>query len=168
MCSTEHMLMFRGRRQLGRVSSTVLRGNGRLASGFINHRCTAYAKHALRSKPRLHSLLHLGWAMFNSKQLPDWSLYQQNQPKDFAQQAVLSAQLLSHYSAQWKDRQIYWMTRTRSRTERDILSNIIDSFDHSKVMLPRFPGKRTPKSSVYDSLKRALHALVIAPSGISL
>ncbi|CAK9073943.1 unnamed protein product [Durusdinium trenchii] len=101
------------------------------------------------------------------------SLYQQNQPKDFAQQAVLSAQLLSHYSAQWKDRQIYWMTRTRSRTERDILSNIIDSFDHSKVMLPRFPGKRTPKSSVYDSLKRALHALVhdwgkIMPSDVHL
>lgn len=77
------------------------------------------------------------------------------------EQAKLSAQLLHHYAVQWKDRQIYWMCRSRSRTEKDLLTCIIDSYDRGKVMLPRFPPGRTPKSSVYDSLKRTVHAFAL-------
>eukprot|EP00435_Cladocopium_sp_Y103_P018893 s3522_g4.t1 len=73
---------------------------------------------------------------------------------DFQEYARLSDELPFHYSQQWKDRQVYWLARSRSRTERDVITMIIDSFDHCKLMLPRFPNRRTPKSSVYDSIKR--------------
>ncbi|CAL1131997.1 unnamed protein product [Cladocopium goreaui] len=81
---------------------------------------------------------------------------------DFQEHTRLADELLFHYSQQWKDRQVYWLARSRSRTERDMMTMIIDSFDHCKLMLPRFPNRRSPKSSVYETIKRTSMTLTCA------
>ena len=74
--------------------------------------------------------------------------------KDFKEHAALSDLLLGHYTMQWKDREVYWMARTRAQGIGDLCCVIIDSYDHAKMMLPRFPRKRTPKSTTYETVKR--------------
>jgi hypothetical protein len=69
-------------------------------------------------------------------------------------QARYSNELLSHYTSQWRDREVYWLCRQRSRTVRDILCCIIDSYDKAKVALPTFPQRRVPKSQVYETIRR--------------
>lgn len=51
---------------------------------------------------------------------------------------------------------IYWLARQRSKTERDLFWIIIDSCDRAKVTLPRFPQKRTPKSTPYETVREKL------------
>ena len=70
--------------------------------------------------------------------------------KDFKVHAALCDELLGHYSAQWADRQVYWKARDRSSIQKDLLTIIIDSFDRSKVSLPKWPLNRTPKRTVYE------------------
>ena len=60
---------------------------------------------------------------------------------------------------QWRDRNIYWLARNRSRVERDVLCNIIDSYDKGKLCLPRWPNRRSPKSTTYELLKRRFSQL---------
>ncbi|CAL1142474.1 unnamed protein product, partial [Cladocopium goreaui] len=63
-------------------------------------------------------------------------------------------ELLAHYTSQWRDREVYWMCRQRSRSVKDILCCIIDSYDKAKICLPSFPQKRTPKAQVYETIRR--------------
>lgn len=76
--------------------------------------------------------------------------------KDFDEHAKLCNQLLSHYSDQYKDRLVYWAARARSSTEGDILCMIVDSFDRSKLQLPAWPLRRTPKRTVYETINSDL------------
>ncbi|CAL1156707.1 unnamed protein product [Cladocopium goreaui] len=76
--------------------------------------------------------------------------------KDFDEHAKLCNQLLSHYSDQYKDRLVYWAARARSSTEGDILRMIVDSFDRSKLQLPAWHLRRTPKRTVYETINSDL------------
>ena len=62
--------------------------------------------------------------------------------------------LLQHYSSQYLDRSVYWAARDRSSTQRDLLCVIVDTFDRSKLSLPRYPFDRTPKRTVYEMYLR--------------
>ena len=76
--------------------------------------------------------------------------------KDFAEHAKLCQQLLEHYHGQWLDRRVYWAARDRAALERDLICINIDSFDKSKLYLPKFPFNRTPKRTVYENCTRLL------------
>lgn len=77
--------------------------------------------------------------------------------EDFAVHAKKCDELLQHYSAQWRDREVYWSARDRSSIHGDLLTLIIDSFDRSKLYLPKFPFNRTPKRpAAYQAYHRHL------------
>lgn len=74
--------------------------------------------------------------------------------KDMKEHVYWSDCLLHHYSRTWQDRQIYWMARERAQRHNDLLVLILDSYDHAKVCLPRFPFGRTPKRPIYEQIRR--------------
>ena len=76
--------------------------------------------------------------------------------KDMAEHCQLSDRLLSHYFITFKDRQVYYLARERSKTHGDLLTMIVDSYDKAKVTLPRWPFGRPPKKTIYESVRRAL------------
>ena len=76
--------------------------------------------------------------------------------KDFKEHAKLCERLLRHYSSQYLDRQVYWRARQRSITTKDMLTVIVDTFDRSKLSLPKWPYHRTPKRTCYEMYLRAL------------
>ena len=76
--------------------------------------------------------------------------------KDFALHAQKCSELLAHYTAQWRDREVYWAARDRSALHGDLLTLIVDSFDRSKLFLPRFPFNRTPKRPIYQTCQKSL------------
>lgn len=78
------------------------------------------------------------------------------QLKDFVEHARLSDSLLAHYTQTWRDRECYWLSRSRSRIQKDLVTMIIDSYDKSKCLLPKFPKGRSPKRPLYDRLHRFL------------
>lgn len=52
---------------------------------------------------------------------------------------------------------MYWSARSRSQTpSSSFLAAIIDSYDKSKLCLPKFPYNRTPKRTCYELIKRLL------------
>lgn len=75
--------------------------------------------------------------------------------KDFKEHAKLCERLLRHYSSQYLDRQVYWRARQRSITAKDMLTVIVDTFDRSKLSLPKWPYQRTPKRTCYEMYLRA-------------
>ena len=77
------------------------------------------------------------------------------QHKDFKVHADLCDQLLSHYTAQWADRQVYWKARAFSASRKGMLCVIIDTFDRAKLSLPKWPYGRTPKRATYEITNRS-------------
>lgn len=75
--------------------------------------------------------------------------------KDFKVHADLCDQLLSHYTAQWADRQVYWKARAFSANRKGMLCVIIDTFDRAKLSLPKWPYGRTPKRATYEITNRS-------------
>lgn len=63
---------------------------------------------------------------------------------------------MEHYVKVWKNREVYWQARLRSSHERDMLTTIVDSYDKSKLLIPRYAWNRTPKRPVYEATKRDL------------
>lgn len=57
--------------------------------------------------------------------------------------------LLRHLAGQWADRSVYWQSRARAKTSRDILTMIGDGMDKSKYRLPRWTGGRAPVESFF-------------------
>lgn len=76
------------------------------------------------------------------------------QSEDIQEHLKYTDELLAHYTAQWRDREIYWMCRQRSRTVKDVFCCILDSYDKAKICLPAYPQKRTPKAQVYETIRR--------------
>ena len=62
--------------------------------------------------------------------------------------------MLAHLSLQWACRRVYWGAREESRKKRGTLAIIIDGYDHSKAMLPRWTSGRTPKGGAFDRVVR--------------
>ena len=62
--------------------------------------------------------------------------------------------LLAHLTRQWACRQVYWGARAESQKKRGLLTVILDGFDHSKAMLPRWTAGRTPKGGAFDRVLR--------------
>ena len=81
---------------------------------------------------------------------PDWPIINQ----DFLQHAKIADRLLGHYCQQWKNRESYWLARSRAQQVGDLCCMMIDSYDKAKCMLPKFPRGRTPKQVIYESVKR--------------
>lgn len=79
--------------------------------------------------------------------------------QDFNQEAKISDQLLAHFNQTWEDRQIYYMARERAKVQKDLMTVIIDSYDHAKMSLPKYPMARTPKRTVYEATRRDLFAV---------
>ena len=76
--------------------------------------------------------------------------------KDFKTHALKCDELLAHYTLMFRDREIYWLARDRSESQKDLLTMIIDSYDKAKVQLPRWPMNRTPKRPIYEATRSAL------------
>lgn len=74
--------------------------------------------------------------------------------KDFLQHAKIADRLLGHYCQQWKNRECYWLARTRAQQVGDLCCMMIDSYDKAKCMLPKYPRGRTPKQVIYEQVKR--------------
>ena len=84
-----------------------------------------------------------------------------NGSQDFTEEARISDMLFNHFTRTWKDRQIYYMARERAKVQKDLLTIIIDSYDHAKMCLPKYPmGGRTPKRTIYENTRR--HSLSLA------
>lgn len=64
---------------------------------------------------------------------------------DLSQHAKASDQYMRHLGGIFADRECYEQTKVRAKVQRDVLCCTIDSMDHSKFRLPRFPYGRTPK-----------------------
>ena len=81
--------------------------------------------------------------------------------EDFMRHAKLCDELLAHFTQQYRDREMYYLARERSRGRRDMLTAIVDSYDKAKIMLPRYPhGGRNPKKRDYEKSRRVLVWLV--------
>ncbi|CAL1162578.1 unnamed protein product [Cladocopium goreaui] len=78
---------------------------------------------------------------------------------DFRREAEISRQLFAHFTRTWRDRQIYWLAKERARVQQDLLVVIVDSYDHAKMSLPKFPNGRTPKRSLYENTRRTFLTL---------
>eukprot|EP00438_Fugacium_kawagutii_P009209 Skav234301 [mRNA] locus=scaffold2271:348814:349023:- [translate_table: standard] len=64
---------------------------------------------------------------------------------------------MNHFNRTWEDRQIYYMARERAKMQKDLLTLIIDSYDHAKMVLPKWPMmNRTPKRTIYEGTRRTL------------
>lgn len=82
--------------------------------------------------------------------------------EDFLDHARIADQLLGHYCQQQRNRECYWMARSRAQTVGDICCVIIDSYDRSKCMLPKYPhGGRSPKHPTYETIKSFLEVGLI-------
>ena len=66
--------------------------------------------------------------------------------KTLQRHAKYADQYMRHLSGVFADRQVYNQYKWRAIHQRDILCLIVDSMDHSKFRLPRFPQGRCPKS----------------------
>lgn len=64
---------------------------------------------------------------------------------DISQHARAADLYMRHLGGVFADRQCYGQTKVRAKMQKDILCCMIDSMDHSKFRLPRFPFARTPK-----------------------
>ena len=84
-----------------------------------------------------------------------------HQARNFETHAKLCDKLLHHFQETWADRMCYWLARDRAQKWGDILVAIADSFDKSKLHLPSWPYKRTPKRAVYEQLLRGLDCLML-------
>ena len=62
--------------------------------------------------------------------------------------------LHAHLRDQYRDREIYWSIRARARSERDVLSLIMDGMDHSKFGIPQWADGRMPKHTIVDKNTR--------------
>lgn len=82
--------------------------------------------------------------------------------KDFQEHARLSSRLLNHYTLQYKDRQVYYLARERSSLKKDLICLNIDSFDKSKISLPKYPFGRTPKKVIFEETRRILQLIKCA------
>ena len=49
---------------------------------------------------------------------------------------------------------MYYLARERAKTQRDMITIIIDSYDHAKMSLPKWPMMRTPKRSLFENTRR--------------
>ena len=74
--------------------------------------------------------------------------------QDFQQHADLCSELLMHYHTQYQNRLVYWSARERSQIHGDLLCLICDSYDKSKLQLPRWDWRRCPKRAVYETCLR--------------
>ncbi|CAK9035415.1 unnamed protein product, partial [Durusdinium trenchii] len=81
---------------------------------------------------------------------------------DFLTHAKLSDELLGHFVRQYRDRHIYYLARARARTQKDLLTLIIDSYDKAKCSLPKWCKSRAPKKSIYEATKRTAITLTCA------
>ena len=81
--------------------------------------------------------------------------------KDYMTHAKLSDQLLHHFTQSFRDREVYWLARERSKVQKDILVMILDTFDHAKLSLPKW--HRTPKRALYKNTRRTLdeHKIIV-------
>lgn len=70
--------------------------------------------------------------------------------QDFEQHAKLCDALLHHYSVQYRNRMVYWAARQRAQVEKDMVRIICDSYDKSKLQLPRWDWRRCPKRAIYE------------------
>ena len=69
--------------------------------------------------------------------------------------AHLCDELLGHFTQQYRDRELYYLARERSRGRKDLLTIIVDSYDKAKIVLPKFPhGGRNPKKRDYEKSRR--------------
>ena len=59
--------------------------------------------------------------------------------QDFVRHAHLCDELLGHFTQQYRDRELYYLARERSRGWKDLLTIIVDSYDKAKIILPKFP-----------------------------
>lgn len=73
--------------------------------------------------------------------------------------AKVSNELLYHYTQSWRDREVYWLARTRAKTQGDICVMILDSYDHAKLALPKWPMSRTPKRPIFEQTRRTMSKL---------
>ena len=59
------------------------------------------------------------------------------------------------------------MAKERAKVQKDLLCMIVDSYDHAKMALPKYPMSRTPKRTIYEATRRILDQLVNTKSDMS-
>ena len=79
--------------------------------------------------------------------------------KHISQHVSACNELLRHLSNQWKNRFVYWQAREKSKERSGLLTLIVDGYDKSKLMLPRWLHGRTPKG--FERVRR-LHLSLAA------
>ena len=99
----------------------------------------------------------------NFKETLSWKLLplHRSTSKDFAASAKISSELLHHYAQSWRDREVYWLARERAKVQGDVCVMILDSYDHAKMVLPKWPMSRTPKKPVLEQTPRAMAQYIV-------
>jgi len=59
--------------------------------------------------------------------------------------------LLGHLTLTWKCREQYWHARAVSQAKQDLLCIIVDGYDRSKPMIPRWTQGRAPKGGAFEA-----------------
>ena len=72
----------------------------------------------------------------------------------FMGHAAAADELLGHLQLTWKCRSVYWQSRELSRQRQDLLCIIMDGFDKSKPVFPRWAHGRAPKHPVMERVNR--------------
>ena len=80
---------------------------------------------------------------------------QMRHSRDFVGHATAADKLLGHLRMAWLAKEQYWCARQESRNQdSDLLTFIIDGFDKSKMMLPRWSRGRMPKGTTFERHRR--------------
>ena len=74
--------------------------------------------------------------------------------KNFWQHAAAADECLGHLTTTWSCREAYWAARAESRHKQNLLTLIVDGFDRSKSLLPRWPRGRAPKQTIFERVVR--------------
>lgn len=69
----------------------------------------------------------------------------------FLEHARAADRLLQHLTMTWKSREQYWHARSLSQAKQELLCVIIDGYDRSKPLLPRWTQGRAPKGGAFES-----------------
>lgn len=69
----------------------------------------------------------------------------------FMEHARAADNLLGHLTLTWKCREQYWHARAVSQAKQDLLCIIVDGYDRSKPMIPRWTQGRAPKGGAFEA-----------------
>ena len=124
------------------IASTCLALKQPVASRSVFYQCTEQWRHCLKFRRKsTHSVCGVC----------DKLKAEMRHCGSFLEHARAADRLLQHLTMTWKSREQYWHARSLSQAKQELLCVIIDGYDRSKPLLPRWTQGRAPKGGAFES-----------------